>query len=48
VVIGRSTAEQAAALGLAVAAVAAEPTPQGLVAAVETALSAAAGPGEQT
>jgi uroporphyrinogen-III synthase len=38
VVIGRSTAEQAAALGLPVAAVAAEPTPEGLVAAVEAAL----------
>ena len=46
VVIGQSTAEQAAALGLAVAAIAAEPTPQGLVAAVEAALRAAAGPGE--
>ncbi|WP_104042389.1 uroporphyrinogen-III synthase [Arthrobacter sp. ZGTC412] len=40
VVIGRSTAEQAAALGLAVAATAVEPTPRGLVAAVETALGA--------
>jgi uroporphyrinogen-III synthase len=40
VAIGRSTAEQAAALGLAVAAVASEPTPQGLVAAVEAALGA--------
>ncbi|MDQ0922771.1 uroporphyrinogen-III synthase [Pseudarthrobacter sp. W1I19] len=39
VAIGRSTAEQAAALGLPVAAIAAEPTPQGLVAAVETALA---------
>lgn len=39
VAIGRSTAEQAAALGLSVAAIAAEPTPQGLVAAVETALA---------
>jgi uroporphyrinogen-III synthase len=39
VAIGRSTAEQAAALGLPVAAVAAEPTPQGLVAAVEAALA---------
>lgn len=38
VVIGRSTAEEATALGLAVAAVAAGPTPRGLVAAVETAL----------
>jgi uroporphyrinogen-III synthase len=38
VAIGQSTAEQAAALGLPVAAIAAEPTPQGLVAAVETAL----------
>jgi len=40
VAIGRSTAEQAAALGLPVAAIAGEPTPQGLVAAVETALGA--------
>jgi len=40
VAIGRSTAEQAAALGLPVAATAAEPTPQGLVAAVEKALGA--------
>ncbi|UUL77707.1 uroporphyrinogen-III synthase [Pseudarthrobacter sp. Fe7] len=39
VAIGRSTADQAAALGLAVAAVAAEPTPNGLVAAVEKALN---------
>lgn len=39
VVIGRSTAEQAAALGLDVAAVAAEPTPDGLVAAVAKALN---------
>jgi len=39
VAIGQSTAEQAAALGLPVAAIAAEPTPQGLVAAVETALT---------
>ena len=39
VAIGRSTAEQAAALGLTVAAIAAEPTPQGLVAAVEAALA---------
>jgi uroporphyrinogen-III synthase len=38
VAIGRSTAEQAAALGLPVAAVAGEPTPAGLVAAVEAAL----------
>jgi uroporphyrinogen-III synthase len=38
VVIGRSTVEQAAALGLTVAATAVEPTPQGLVAAVGTAL----------
>ena len=41
VVIGRSTADQAAALGLAVAATADEPTPQGLVAAVANALGAA-------
>ncbi|WP_240341740.1 uroporphyrinogen-III synthase [Arthrobacter sp. Alg241-R88] len=40
VAIGRSTAEQAAALGMPVAAIAGEPTPQGLVAAVETALGA--------
>ncbi|MDP9888157.1 uroporphyrinogen-III synthase [Pseudarthrobacter enclensis] len=39
VVIGRSTADQAVALGLDVAAVAAEPTPDGLVAAVAKALS---------
>jgi len=39
VAIGRSTAEQAAALDLDVAAVAAEPTPEGLVAAVAKALS---------
>lgn len=38
VVIGRTTADQAAALGLPVAAIAGEPTPQGLVAAVEAAL----------
>ncbi|WP_411373779.1 uroporphyrinogen-III synthase [Arthrobacter sp. MPF02] len=38
VVIGRSTAEQAAAAGLPIAAVAAEPTPDGLVAAVAAAL----------
>ncbi|WP_461187225.1 uroporphyrinogen-III synthase [Arthrobacter sp. Z4-13] len=38
VAIGRSTAEQAAALGLTVAATAVEPSPHGLVAAVETAL----------
>jgi uroporphyrinogen-III synthase len=38
VAIGRSTAEEAAALGLPVAAVAAEPTPAGLVAAVAAAL----------
>lgn len=38
VVIGRSTADQAAALGLEVAVVAAEPTPDGLVAAVAQAL----------
>ncbi|MFD5276738.1 uroporphyrinogen-III synthase [Pseudarthrobacter sp. NPDC058362] len=39
VVIGRSTAEQAAALDLRVAEVAAEPTPAGLVAAVTRALN---------
>ena len=39
VVIGRTTAEQAAALGLQVAAVAAEPSPAGLVAAVGRALN---------
>ncbi|MFJ6026070.1 uroporphyrinogen-III synthase [Pseudarthrobacter sp. NPDC092424] len=39
VVIGRSTAEQAAALDLRVAGVAAEPTPAGLVAAVARALN---------
>jgi uroporphyrinogen-III synthase len=46
VVIGRSTAEQAAALGLPVAAIAEEPTPRGLVAAVETALGAGQPAGE--
>ena len=39
VAIGRSTADQAAALGLEVAEVAAEPTPDGLVAAVAKALN---------
>ena len=39
VAIGRSTADQAAAMGLDVAAVAAEPTPGGLVAAVAKALN---------
>jgi uroporphyrinogen-III synthase len=39
VAIGRSTADQAAALGLDIAAVAAEPTPDGLVAAVAKALN---------
>lgn len=39
VVIGRSTAEQATTVGLTVAAVAAEPTPEGLVAAVAKALN---------
>ncbi|WP_285244326.1 uroporphyrinogen-III synthase [Pseudarthrobacter sp. fls2-241-R2A-127] len=39
VVIGRSTADQAAALGLDVAAVADQPTPEGLVAAVAKALN---------
>ncbi|MHC6593276.1 uroporphyrinogen-III synthase [Arthrobacter sp. C152] len=39
VAIGRSTADQATALGLPVAAVAAEPTPEGLVAAVAKALN---------
>jgi uroporphyrinogen-III synthase len=39
VVIGRSTADQATAVGLTVAAVAAEPTPDGLVAAVAKALN---------
>lgn len=38
VAIGRSTADQADALGMAVAAVAAEPSPAGLVAAVAAAL----------
>ncbi len=38
VAIGRSTADEAAALGLDVAAIAAEPTPEGLVAAVSEAL----------
>jgi len=39
VAIGRSTADQASAMGLDVAAVAAEPTPDGLVAAVSKALN---------
>ncbi len=39
VAIGRSTADQASAMGLDVAAVAAEPTPDGLVAAVAKALN---------
>ncbi|MGN6442079.1 MAG: uroporphyrinogen-III synthase [Arthrobacter sp.] len=39
VAIGRSTADQATAMGLDVAAVAAEPTPDGLVAAVAKALN---------
>ncbi|MGF9646763.1 uroporphyrinogen-III synthase [Pseudarthrobacter oxydans] len=47
VAIGRSTAEQAAALGLPVAAIAGEPTPQGLVAAVETALGTGGNSGRQ-
>lgn len=38
VAIGRSTADQAAALGMPVAAIAAEPSPEGLVAAVAAAL----------
>lgn len=38
IAIGRSTADQAAALGMPVAAVAAEPSPEGLVAAVVAAL----------
>jgi uroporphyrinogen-III synthase len=38
VAIGRPTAEQAAALGMPVAAIAAQPTPSGLVAAVAAAL----------
>ena len=44
VAIGRSTADEAAALGLDVAAVAAEPTPAGLVAAVREALDSRPGP----
>ena len=40
VAIGRPTAEQASALGMPVAAIAAEPTPAGLVAAVAAALQA--------
>ncbi len=45
VAIGRSTADEAAALGLDVAAVAAEPTPAGLVAAVREALDSPTQPG---
>ena len=45
VTIGRSTADEAAALGLDVAAVAAEPTPAGLVAAVLEALDSPTQPG---
>ena len=45
VAIGRSTADEAAALGLDVAAVAAEPTPAGLVAAVREALDSPTPPG---
>jgi len=45
VAIGRSTADEAAALGLDVAAVAAEPTPAGLVAAVREALDFPTPPG---
>jgi uroporphyrinogen-III synthase len=41
VAIGQTTADEAAALGLPVAAVAAEPTPDGLVAAVAAALGTA-------
>ncbi|RKO26681.1 uroporphyrinogen-III synthase [Pseudarthrobacter phenanthrenivorans] len=43
VAIGRSTAEQASALGIPVAATAAEPSPEGLVAAVAAALAARQG-----
>ena len=45
VAIGRSTADEAAAVGLDVAAVAAEPTPAGLVAAVRDALDSPTPPG---
>jgi uroporphyrinogen-III synthase len=45
VAIGRSTADEAATLGLEVAAVAAEPTPAGLVAAVREALDSPPPPG---
>ncbi|MEJ1178165.1 MULTISPECIES: uroporphyrinogen-III synthase [unclassified Pseudarthrobacter] len=45
VAIGRSTADEASALGLDVAAVAAEPTPAGLVAAVCEALDSPTQPG---
>ena len=45
VAIGRSTADEAAALGLDVAAVAAEPTPAGLVAAVREAMDSPTPPG---
>jgi uroporphyrinogen-III synthase len=44
VAIGRSTADEAAALGLDVAAVAAEPSPAGLVAAVREALDSRPNP----
>ncbi|WP_066292856.1 uroporphyrinogen-III synthase [Arthrobacter sp. B6] len=45
IAIGRSTADEAAALGLEVAAVAAEPTPAGIVAAVREALDSPTQPG---
>ncbi|HJV99567.1 MAG TPA: uroporphyrinogen-III synthase [Arthrobacter sp.] len=45
VAIGRSTADEATALGLGVAAVAAEPTPAGIVAAVREALDSPTPPG---
>lgn len=45
IAIGRSTADEAAAFGLDVAAVAAEPTPAGIVAAVREALDSPIPPG---
>jgi uroporphyrinogen-III synthase len=44
VAIGRSTADAAAALGLEVAAVAAQPTPEGLVIAISEAVNSGEAP----